>query len=110
VGEDDGHISTVDADGVALAAIQALYQRSQRLEVETATLQQQVTTLQQQNADLAGRLATMEGRLAALEPPATSLAPSRDSGILGLLLSGLLLGLVVIGRNGILRLPPGGER
>jgi len=29
LGEDDKHISTVDADGVALAAIQELYKASQ---------------------------------------------------------------------------------
>lgn len=32
VGEDPRRISTVDADGVALAAIQALYRMSQALE------------------------------------------------------------------------------
>lgn len=46
LGEDDRHISTVDADGVALAAIQALYR---------------------ENQELRGRLAALEARLAALE-------------------------------------------
>ncbi len=53
VGEDDRHISTVDADGVALAAIQGLYQQNQEL--------------QQENAALRSRLDTLEARLAALE-------------------------------------------
>lgn len=42
VGEDDQHISTVDADGVALAAIQALYrmllEKDEQLNQEAATL------------------------------------------------------------------------
>lgn len=46
VGEDDRHISTLDADGVALAAIQGLYQ-----------------LVQEQQA----RIADLEARLAALE-------------------------------------------
>jgi hypothetical protein len=54
VGEDDVHISTVDADGVALAAIQGLYQLVQ----EQAA---QIAALQQQNAELEARLAALEG-------------------------------------------------
>ena len=50
LGEDEKHISTVDSEGVALAAIQALYQEKQ----------QEVSQLQE-------RLAALEGRLAALE-------------------------------------------
>ncbi len=46
LGEDDRHISTVDADGVALAAIQALHQ---------------------ENRELKARLQALEARLAALE-------------------------------------------
>ena len=48
LGEDDKHISTVDAEGVALAAIQALYQA--------------VREQDQQIADLRVRLARMEQR------------------------------------------------
>jgi len=54
VGEDDRHISTVDADGVALAAIQGLYQLVQ----EQAA---QIAALRQQNAALEARLAALEG-------------------------------------------------
>jgi len=54
VGEDDRHISTLDADGVALAAIQELYQLVQEQGA-------QIATLQQQNADLEARLAALEG-------------------------------------------------
>ncbi len=38
VGEDDRHISTIDADGVALAAIQGLYQVVQQKETRIADL------------------------------------------------------------------------
>lgn len=53
LGEDEKHISTVDAQGVALAAIQALYH-------EVSQKQQEVTQLQD-------RLAAFESRLAAIE-------------------------------------------
>jgi hypothetical protein len=42
VGEDDRHITTIDADGVALAAIQALYQRNQELEATVVELREQM--------------------------------------------------------------------
>ena len=50
VGENDTTISTVDADGVALAAIQGL---NAKLEAENATLKSQLTAL-------ADRLARLE--------------------------------------------------
>jgi hypothetical protein len=53
VGEDDKHISTVDADGVALAAIQGLYRLVQEQDAQITALQEQITAL--------------EARLAALE-------------------------------------------
>ena len=53
VGEDDTHISTMDADGVALAAIQGLYQLVQ---AQAA----QIAVLRQQNAELEARLAALE--------------------------------------------------
>jgi len=56
VGEDDKHIATVDADGVALAAIQALYQRS----VEKDRKIQQLT---QEVDELRARLTRLEQRL-----------------------------------------------
>jgi hypothetical protein len=56
VGEDDTHISTLDADGVALAAIQGLYQLVQEQEA-------QIAALQQQSADLEARLAALEGTM-----------------------------------------------
>jgi len=52
LGEDDTHISTVDASGVALAAIQALYERNQSLETENAALQAQLGELERRVAAL----------------------------------------------------------
>jgi len=86
VGEDDTHISTVDADGVALAAIQGLYRRNQALEEE-------VKTLRAENEALRGQLVDLEARVEALEQGRTSRTSSAQSGLLpgaGLLLLGLV--------------------
>src|SRR5262249_50581651 len=53
VGPDDKHIATVDADGVALAAIQGL---NQKVEKENAELRAE-------NAELKARLEKLERRL-----------------------------------------------
>lgn len=53
VGEDERHISTVDADGVALAAIQELHRLAQEQAAQIAAQQEQI--------------ALLEARLAALE-------------------------------------------
>jgi hypothetical protein len=53
LGEDEKHISTVDSEGVALAAIQALYEENQEKRQEVSQLKD--------------RLMTLENRLAALE-------------------------------------------
>jgi hypothetical protein len=50
---DDKHISTVDADGVAFAAIQELNVRNQALTSENASLRGQVQ-------DLAARVSSLE--------------------------------------------------
>jgi hypothetical protein len=70
VGEDNTHISTVDADGVALAAIQGLYARNQAqadriqaLEAQNAGQQAQIDALRQQNAAMEARLAALEAAL-----------------------------------------------
>jgi len=89
-GEGEDYINTLDADGVALAAIQGLYAQNQALEAENTALQQQVDDL--------------EARVVALEAtPANSTAPARpaQSGLLpgvGVLLAGL--GLVWVARRG----------
>ena len=55
LGADDKHISTVDAEGVALAAIQALYQTVTELKRDLGDKDQQI-------AELRARLARMEQR------------------------------------------------
>jgi hypothetical protein len=79
LGEDDRHISGVDADGVALAAIQGLYQR--------VVEQESVIEVQQR------QIATLEERVAALETGQAS----RSSGDgLPVWSGSLLLGLVLV--------------
>jgi hypothetical protein len=74
VGEDNKHISTSDADGVALAAIQGLYKIVQEKDAEIATLRAekdaQIGAQQQQ-------IAGLEARLAALEKVLTGSSPTR---------------------------------
>jgi hypothetical protein len=57
LGVDDQHISTADADGVALAAIQGLYHLVREREAELARLAEARDT----------QIAALEARLAALE-------------------------------------------
>lgn len=59
VGQDDTHISTVDADGVALAALQGAYQLIQEKDAQIAAQQAQID-------DLASRLAALESLVAQL--------------------------------------------
>jgi hypothetical protein len=59
VGEDDRHINTVDADGMALAAIQGLYARVQEQETRLAQQEERLTHLAQQNAVLVGQVAML---------------------------------------------------
>ena len=47
VGKDDKHITTIDADGVALAAIQGLYQLLGERDTEISTLQDRLTALEE---------------------------------------------------------------
>jgi hypothetical protein len=61
VGEDETHITTIDADGVALAAIQGLYAENQELYAENQELRAQVN-------DLESRLTTLEGVITASNP------------------------------------------
>lgn len=60
VGEDDKHINTVDADGVSLAAIQALYQISQEKDVQITKQQEQIANLQTQIDALQNRLDSLD--------------------------------------------------
>jgi len=88
-GEGEDYINTLDADGVALAAIQGLYAQNQALQAENTDLQQQVDDL--------------EARVVALEAAVGNAAPARraQSSLLpgaGVLLTGL--GLVWVARRG----------
>jgi hypothetical protein len=60
LGGDDKTIATVDADGVALAAIQGL---NAKLEAERDTLHERVEKLDAENAALRARLEAIEARL-----------------------------------------------
>jgi hypothetical protein len=66
-GEGAGYINSLDADGVALAAIQGLYQLSQEQKAENATLRKEVSELKAENAAMSEQLGDLEARLAALE-------------------------------------------
>jgi hypothetical protein len=88
VGEDDKHISMVDADGVALAAIQGLYNLVQEKDKQLSAQQKQIDDL--------------NARLAALEKLAgTTSNPRETSALPGWLLMGGLVvgGLIVIRRQ-----------
>jgi hypothetical protein len=63
VGPYDKHIATVDADGVALAAIQGLNQKVEQKDAEIAELKEQGETLHRMNAELVRRLEALEQRL-----------------------------------------------
>ena len=93
VGEDNTHISTVDADGVALAAIQGLYQIVQERD-------ERISQLEAQNANLEVRLAEVEARLNSND---ASSAREAFGGwnVLGLALIGLAFGWVVSRRGGV---------
>jgi hypothetical protein len=74
LGEDNHYISSVDADGVAMAAIQGLYQMTQEKQALIETLQvdnsrqaAQIEALQVENKQQAVQLAALDARLTVLE-------------------------------------------
>jgi hypothetical protein len=73
VGEDNRHITTVDEDGVALAAIKALYADKVSLASAMKRKDREVATLQNAVDRLAARDAKLETDLAALEAKARTL-------------------------------------
>jgi len=89
LGEDDTHISTVDADGVALAAIQGLYAENQALKAKNADQEAQIATLQEENAGLDARLTALEQAVGSGQP-----TQARSSTAVPWLVAG---GLVVAG-------------
>jgi hypothetical protein len=97
-GEGKTHINTLDADGVALAAIQGLYAQNQGLAAENSALVAENATQQEQIDDLEARLTALER--GGVSPTSVSALPS------WLLLGGLVLtGAVVVQRRRV-----GGER
>jgi hypothetical protein len=64
-GPDERHIATVDADGVALAAIQGLYERLLEREAELNALQKRVAELEVDEAAREARMIALERRVAA---------------------------------------------
>lgn len=65
VGEDERYISTIDADGVALAAIQALYAENQALESRVTDLEMRLAALEAQMNGNATSAAPLPWALAA---------------------------------------------
>lgn len=99
LGGEDRYISTVDADGVALAAIHGLYSQNQALRSELAEMRSEVAGHQARNAELEARVARLE-KMAAPSPQP-----------LGFPAGWLLLGgLVAIGGLVVQRRFPGGDR
>lgn len=68
VGEDERHITTIDADGVALAAIKGL---NEKVESENALLREELKRRDVENAELKGRMERLEQLL--LNPPEKSI-------------------------------------
>jgi hypothetical protein len=112
LGQDERHLAPLDTGGVALAAIQALYEHAQALEAENVALREQVTALRQENAAQQAHIDDLGARVVALEGAPTNRTPLLQSGLLpgaGLLIASL--GLVwVTRRGGALSLSKGGGR
>ncbi len=87
VGSDERHISAVDPDGVALAAIQGLYEVVQQKDTR-------ITELETQLADIEARLDRLESQ------QDTPVRQPWSPGPFSLLAGALILGAVFVGRNG----------
>jgi hypothetical protein len=66
-GDDDTHISDVDAQGVSFAAIQELYRQNREMVRQTHELSQQNRELFQQNAELQKNLAELQAAVDTLQ-------------------------------------------
>ncbi len=80
LGEDDKHIGTVDANGVALAAIQGLYQLAQDQQTQIESQQETLTQLTADNTALEAKVTDLEDRLTALEQAIQSGQPVPATG------------------------------
>ncbi len=97
LGQDDTTISTIDLDGVALAAIQGLYGLVQEKDAEIAAMEAEITDLRAENAKLNDRLAAIEQSLQANGAPVRAAASPAVLPQGGIALLGMLGGLVIGG-------------
>lgn len=97
-GQDERYIATVDADGVALAAIQGLYQLVQEKDGQLAAQQQRLAALEAEISAQRESLSSLEARLAELEQGQPCGGAAAASVVFGAL-SGWLLpaGIVLAG-------------
>ncbi len=103
LGDSDVAISTIDLDGVALAAIQGLYQVVQEKDAEITNLQSQISTLQSQISTLQSQNATLEARLSTLEQRVGGTAQPGGSSIWGIAAALLIGALGVVGYERVRR-------
>jgi hypothetical protein len=108
VGEDDTHISTIDADGVALAASQALYRLTQDQSKQIAALKAENAALKADAASQRDAIAGLETRMAALEArtpgnaqSVSGHAPDAPWSLLALAAGGLAVGMILTRRGGV---------
>ncbi len=83
LGADDKHISTVDADGVALSAVQELYRMVLQKDAQLQELQTQLRMLQVELAVVKATLPRDGGQLPALATLRTKLATLARHKMLG---------------------------
>ncbi|MBI5481819.1 MAG: tail fiber domain-containing protein [Deltaproteobacteria bacterium] len=98
LGDDDKHISTIDADGVALAAIQGL---NQKMADENQALRAHAASSQAETAVLKARLERVEAMLAAGAPPRTAGGTTGERGKRRSDVGFVLLGFGVLAVGGI---------
>jgi len=79
VGEDDKHISTVDAEGVALAAIQELYRDSLAKDAKIASLTAEIEKLKA----VERQVNALAARLSQIDPGGTPLLQAKATDIAG---------------------------
>jgi trimeric autotransporter adhesin len=94
LGDSETSISTVDVDGVALAAIQALYQLNQEQATRIASLEKENATLRQQNASIESRVAALEQ---SAQPNHEGTHSDHDL-TLATLVTSIFLGMIVVQR------------
>ncbi|MBN1887316.1 MAG: tail fiber domain-containing protein [Thermoflexales bacterium] len=87
-GEGERYINSLDADGVALAAIQGLHEQLKEQQAQLDTLAAENTALQRQNEALEARLSALEAHTAHSSPSPLASLPIQ---------LGIILGMVCVG-------------